>query len=256
MARVPSSVAACRGGRRCCHAGVAGIMMAALVFVGYVAAQGFVAGARSAAATAPAPALRARRVQRRFSSVKCKEAAEMLEGGLYAYLDVRTEEEWQDSGVADVPELAMVTSHVPGPRGMAFDTQAWLEKVQRIFPDKQSKIVVGCKAAVLEGGLYAYLDVRTEEEWQDSGVADVPELAMVTSHVPGPRGMAFDTQAWLEKVQRIFPDKQSKIVVGCKAGSRSKAAASVLEEAGYTELVELDDGFMGWKMSGLPVKYP
>eukprot|EP00445_Apocalathium_hangoei_P004154 CAMPEP_0203851798 /NCGR_PEP_ID=MMETSP0359-20131031/7550_1 /ASSEMBLY_ACC=CAM_ASM_000338 /TAXON_ID=268821 /ORGANISM="Scrippsiella Hangoei, Strain SHTV-5" /LENGTH=185 /DNA_ID=CAMNT_0050767851 /DNA_START=48 /DNA_END=605 /DNA_ORIENTATION=- len=185
MARVPSSVAACRGGRRCCHAGVAGIMMAALVFVGYVAAQGFVAGARSAAATAPAPALRARRVQRRFSSVKCKEAAEML-----------------------------------------------------------------------EGGLYAYLDVRTEEEWQDSGVADVPELAMVTSHVPGPRGMAFDTQAWLEKVQRIFPDKQSKIVVGCKAGSRSKAAASVLEEAGYTELVELDDGFMGWKMSGLPVKYP
>mmetsp|Transcript_7744 Transcript_7744/g.19690 ORF Transcript_7744/g.19690 Transcript_7744/m.19690 type:complete len:127 (+) Transcript_7744:55-435(+) len=115
-------------------------------------------------------------------------------------------------------------------------------------------------AAMLETGEWAYLDVRTDEEHRTVGVPAVPEygagLHCVTSHVPGPMGMAFDQKAWLEKVEGIFPDKQQKIIVGCKSGVRSKAAAETLESAGYTEVIEVDDGFMGWVASGLPVTRP
>eukprot|EP00913_Durusdinium_trenchii_P010697 g10036.t2 len=78
----------------------------------------------------------------------------------------------------------------------------------------------------------------------------VPE---VTSHVLGPRGMVFDSEAWLEDVQQKIPDKEAKIVIGCAAGVRSKAAARVLEAAGYLNVQELDDGFNGWAASGHPV---
>jgi rhodanese-related sulfurtransferase len=113
---------------------------------------------------------------------------------------------------------------------------------------------------MLETGEWAYLDVRTTQEQEQVGVVDMPEygpgLVTVTSHVPGPRGMAFDKEDWIEKVRKEFPDKQQKMVVGCAAGVRSKAAASVLEADGYTEVSELDDGYNGWRSRGLPVKVP
>uniref|UniRef100_A0A7S1PKB2 Rhodanese domain-containing protein n=1 Tax=Alexandrium catenella TaxID=2925 RepID=A0A7S1PKB2_ALECA len=112
-------------------------------------------------------------------------------------------------------------------------------------------------AALLETGEWAYLDVRRIEEQQAVGVPALPEygagLHTVTSHVPGPNGMVFDAGSWLEKVQARFPDKLQKLVVGCASGVRSKAAAQVLEDAGYTEVQELDDGFMGWRAQGFPV---
>mmetsp|Transcript_60317 Transcript_60317/g.108616 ORF Transcript_60317/g.108616 Transcript_60317/m.108616 type:complete len:206 (-) Transcript_60317:88-705(-) len=111
---------------------------------------------------------------------------------------------------------------------------------------------------MLETGEWAYLDVRGAEEAEYSGVPILPDYGegyhLVESHVVGPMGKRFDPQAWLPQVEAIFPDKASKLVVGCAAGIRSKAAAEVLEQAGYTEVYELADGFGGWKGSGLPVK--
>uniref|UniRef100_A0A7S4WJI8 Rhodanese domain-containing protein n=1 Tax=Alexandrium monilatum TaxID=311494 RepID=A0A7S4WJI8_9DINO len=112
-------------------------------------------------------------------------------------------------------------------------------------------------AALLETGEWAYLDVRRSEEQQAVGVPALPAygagLHTVTSHVPGPNGMVFDVTNWLKKVEARFPDKRQKLVVGCASGVRSKAAAQVLEDAGYTEVQEMDDGFMGWRAQGLPV---
>ena len=73
---------------------------------------------------------------------------------------------------------------------------------------------------------------------------------LVTSHVVGPRGLTFDSGRWLMEVERRIPDREAKLVVGCAAGVRSKAAAQVLEQAGYVNVRELDDGFYGWKESG------
>mmetsp|Transcript_38354 Transcript_38354/g.105655 ORF Transcript_38354/g.105655 Transcript_38354/m.105655 type:complete len:190 (-) Transcript_38354:114-683(-) len=115
-------------------------------------------------------------------------------------------------------------------------------------------------AGLLETGEWAYLDVRRPDEQQALGIPAVPEygagLHTVTSHVPGPGGMSFDPAAWLAKVEAELPDKNQKVIVGCAAGIRSKMAAQVLEDSGYTEVLELDDGFMGWRARGLPVAAP
>ena len=66
-------------------------------------------------------------------------------------------------------------------------------------------------------------------------------------------------------VEASFP-KDAKIVVGCKAGGRSLQAATLMESAGYTNVVDMRGGFhgerdgfgrasvAGWAESGLPVR--
>lgn len=79
---------------------------------------------------------------------------------------------------------------------------------------------------------WEFLDIRRSEEGQAYGVVAVPSGSsyhLVTSHVLGPRGMMFDSEAWLEEVESKLPDKEAKIVIGCAGGVRSKAAARVLE---------------------------
>lgn len=106
---------------------------------------------------------------------------------------------------------------------------------------------------MLKSGDWAYLDIRRVEEGLAFGVPSVPSYHMVTSHVLGPAGMRFDPEAWLSSVEEKIPDKDAKILVGCAAGVRSKAAAQVLEQAGYTNVEEVGDGFNGWVATGLPV---
>jgi rhodanese-related sulfurtransferase len=60
--------------------------------------------------------------------------------------------------------------------------------------------------------------------------------------------------------------RDAKLVVGCKMGSRSVQAATLLEAAGYTSVVEMRGGFhgerdnfgrvsvLGWAGENLPVE--
>jgi rhodanese-related sulfurtransferase len=79
----------------------------------------------------------------------------------------------------------------------------------------------------------------------------------------GPGGMT--PNADFLPVMGTFP-KDAKLVVGCKAGGRSARAASMLESAGYTSVVDQRAGFEGapdpstgrigepgWRPAGLPV---
>ncbi len=48
-----------------------------------------------------------------------------------------------------------------------------------------------------------------------------------------------------------FPaDKNTKIVVYCVAGMKSKVVAATLVQAGYTRVMELDGGLMAWGNQG------
>mmetsp|Transcript_106890 Transcript_106890/g.212264 ORF Transcript_106890/g.212264 Transcript_106890/m.212264 type:complete len:201 (-) Transcript_106890:51-653(-) len=130
--------------------------------------------------------------------------------------------------------------------------------IRRKFTSISSLDAVGM---LLETGEWAYLDIRRRDEQHAVGIPALPDYGegfhTVTSHKPSFDGyMTFDSDAWLDEVQRIFPDLQQKLIVGCAAGVRSKVAAQVLEDAGYTEVMELDDGFYGWCESGLPVARP
>lgn len=110
-------------------------------------------------------------------------------------------------------------------------------------------------ATLLEDG-YVYLDVRTEAEFaagHPPGALNVPVSA---AGVPNPEFVAVVEQAF---------GKDAKLVVGCKAGPRSRRAQASLVAAGFTNVVDMPAGFggsrdefgrplRGWVAVGLPVE--
>jgi len=106
-----------------------------------------------------------------------------------------------------------------------------------------------------------YIDVRTEREFANGhprGALNIPVA------LPDPaRGMVVN-EDFLRVVEANFP-RDSKIIVGCQAGPRSKAAANMLEQAGFGDVSNMIGGFggmrdptgatiaPGWASLGLPV---
>jgi rhodanese-related sulfurtransferase len=124
--------------------------------------------------------------------------------------------------------------------------------VKRILPPE---------AAVLVEQGWAYLDVRSIPEFEQGhppGAANIPLL-----HFQG--GRMAPNPDFQRVVEAAYP-KDAKLVVGCKAGGRSLQAATLLEAAGYTSVVDMRGGFHGetdafgratvpgWAAAGLPVE--
>ena len=122
------------------------------------------------------------------------------------------------------------------------------------------KRVTPPEAADLVKDGWTYLDVRSIPEFEQghpTGALNVPLLHHQGGRmVPNP-----DFQA---VVAANFANDQ-RMVVGCKMGGRSLQAATLLEAAGYTHIVDMRGGFSGerdpmgrvilagWADSGLPV---
>ncbi len=49
-------------------------------------------------------------------------------------------------------------------------------------------------------------------------------------------------------------DPNKKTIVYCASGGRSCAACDILEEHGFTDVYNLQNGVLGWMMSGLPTE--
>jgi rhodanese-related sulfurtransferase len=93
------------------------------------------------------------------------------------------------------------------------------------------------------------LDVRTEEEWNGVGRPDAESLNSKTLFIS----------------LLLGPDKnvskKDNVLIICRSGVRSMAAAKLLQEQGYKNLINISDGFEGnpatgegWKKSNLPCK--
>ena len=106
------------------------------------------------------------------------------------------------------------------------------------------------------------LDVRTEEEWNNVGKPDAESLNSKTLFISillGP-----DRQKNENFVKEFLDKKISKkdnVLIICRSGVRSMAAAKLLEQQGYKNLINISDGFEGnpatgegWKKSNLPCK--
>ena len=103
------------------------------------------------------------------------------------------------------------------------------------------------------------LDVRTKDEWENSGRPEAEKLNSKTHFIT----VSPDLTRWqdpdpnfIENVKKeISTDKH--ILVICAAGGRSLIGANLLEKEGYTAH-NVSDGFSGngqdpgWKNSGLP----
>ena len=77
---------------------------------------------------------------------------------------------------------------------------------------------------------YIILDVRTQEEYDES-------------HIPGAIVIPHDEIT--EKAEEVLTDKDQLILVYCRSGRRSKLAAEVLVELGYTNIKEFG-GIIDW----------
>lgn len=109
---------------------------------------------------------------------------------------------------------------------------------------------------------YIYLDVRTVQEF-DSG--HVPGAKNIPLMEPAMGRMHLNSQ-FVEMVEGNF-GKQAKLIVGCQVGGRSLKAAEMLQNAGFSRVLEMRGGFSGesdasghlvfpgWAPRGLPVSH-
>jgi len=114
-------------------------------------------------------------------------------------------------------------------------------------------------AALLAEG-YVYVDVRSEPEFE---AGHVPGALNVPISHQTPTGMTPNPE-FLTVMQQAF-GKGEKMVVGCKAGGRSKKATDQLAQAGFSELADMSAGWdgsrdafgravPGWSKLGMPAE--
>ena len=88
---------------------------------------------------------------------------------------------------------------------------------------------------------------------RDAVVVDVREQGeYAAGHITGSRHIP---QGQLEsRLKELDKVKSRPIIVTCATGSRSRAAAALLEKQGYAEVYNLQGGLAGWRQAGMPVE--
>ncbi|MBP7513282.1 MAG: rhodanese-like domain-containing protein [Flavobacteriales bacterium] len=82
------------------------------------------------------------------------------------------------------------------------------------------------------------VDVRTPAEF-------------AKGHIAGAVNNDWLEDGFLERAKTL--DKSKPILLYCAAGGRSEEAMNALKGVGYTDVVDLEVGFNGWKQNNLPV---
>jgi rhodanese-related sulfurtransferase len=108
---------------------------------------------------------------------------------------------------------------------------------------------------------YTYVDVRSVPEFEQNHPAGAVNIPVAHK---GPQGMSPNPD-FVAVFEASFP-KDAKLVIGCLSGGRSARACQMLEQAGYSALVDQRAGFggardasgqlvePGWVDAGLPIE--
>lgn len=100
-------------------------------------------------------------------------------------------------------------------------------------------------------GEITLVDVRTPDEWKQTGV---PASGFaITMHQQG--------QAFLQQLDAALGgDRKKPLAVICRTGNRTGSIVGPLEQAGYSNIINVAEGMAGgrngrgWLRSGLPVR--
>jgi rhodanese-related sulfurtransferase len=112
------------------------------------------------------------------------------------------------------------------------------------------------------------VDVRTMAEWNFVGL---PDLSSLGRQVHCIEWQAFPTGArnpgFVSEAAQVLGDKNAPVLLLCRSGARSRAAAIALTEAGFAQAFNIAGGFegdhdgeghrgnrSGWKAENLPWK--
>ncbi len=76
--------------------------------------------------------------------------------------------------------------------------------------------------------------------------------AYEAKHIPGSINVPTDD---IDRVKTLVPNKDEQIVVYCANADcdASPTAAQTLEEMGYTNVIDFEDGYAGWQQAGYPL---
>lgn len=113
--------------------------------------------------------------------------------------------------------------------------------------------------SLLEQGA-VYVDVRSEIEFEQGHPPGALNLPIAHQ---GPGGLTPNPD-FKSVVEKAF-GKDEKLIVGCKAGGRSRKAAEILAQAGFTDISDMAAGWEGsrdafgrplpgWSRRNLPVE--
>lgn len=136
----------------------------------------------------------------------------------------------------------------------AYPNPAWIEACAEEFPEYGMASIEQARTLFSPEIGYKYLDVRAPYEIDTVGKVpgsiNIP-LINAKPFFNGETGKRDYTQTpnpeFMDKIQKTFPDKASKIVVGCSDGfNRTIQACMMMEEAGYTSVVAIQGGFNLW----------
>jgi phage shock protein E len=106
-----------------------------------------------------------------------------------------------------------------------------------------------------EGSSPAYTDIGPDEL---AGMLEDKDFVFINTHVPY-EGEIEQTDLFLPFDQaaqlagRLPEDKAAKIVVYCRTDRMSRIAAEEWAAAGYTDLYNLEGGFVAWEDAGYPL---
>ncbi len=101
----------------------------------------------------------------------------------------------------------------------------------------------------VEGGTTVLVDIRSRQEWRQTGVASV--AVTLSMHEDG----------FLEGIKRLQSENPGKtIALICAVGGRTAYMNRLLERGGYQNIADVSEGMLGgrhgkgWIPSGLPIK--
>ena len=103
----------------------------------------------------------------------------------------------------------------------------------------------GLQQALADNPELVLLDLRNKQE-----------INVLGGSIKAPRNINIP-RGWLEfRVQQEIPDPDTPIAVYCGTNLRSPLAVKTLLELGYTNVTDYEDGFIGWRDQGLPIRVP
>ncbi len=140
----------------------------------------------------------------------------------------------------------MAASSTPDYAGDISATEAW----EKLKADPRAQLV----------------DVRTMAEWNFVGL---PDLSSLGRRVHCVEWQSFPTGApnsgFVAEASGVLPDKDAPVLLLCRSGARSRAAAIALTRAGFGQAFNIAGGFEGdmdseghrgsrngWKAANLP----
>jgi rhodanese-related sulfurtransferase len=91
------------------------------------------------------------------------------------------------------------------------------------------------------------------EEHPEIVIIDIrPYIDFRKEHLPGARNLDYDGHEFQNKVEKL--DKKRKYLIYCKSGVRGGYFMDKMKDSGFEEVYNILGGFVGWKLSKLPLK--